>query len=73
MKLTYCLVIDAAGGGYELKWDRVWAALHPIVDATGRQYFTVPHRFRPESSNGTGMALESAGMTGFHRNSTGMT
>ena len=23
-------------GGYELKQDRVWAALHPVVDATGR-------------------------------------
>ena len=26
------------------------------------QYFTVPHRFHPESGNSTGMALESTRM-----------
>ena len=70
---TYCMSFDVARTVYKPFWDGfslcdINRSITPDV-----QYFTVPHRFRPESGNSAGMAPESAGMTGFHRNGTGMT
>ena len=51
-------------------WCHRWKI--PLNVRGDNQYFIVPHRFRPESSNSTGMASESPESTGmapeWHRN-----